>query len=297
MKLEGIANRNSLPYAEMYGLSDVRTMFRGTLRYEYSLKTRCGRLFYAVFHDPRYPGFGKLMHQFKMIGLLETQNAIRLSQWEDLTLHSLEKQLGTTVPNDAASIISALSQIIPESQTAALLDALDFLGVIPKTLMREARGSIYSGVRDRLPQVPTTAMLPIDLFATVLSHKLRYQPNERDLVILSHEIITRPNSSSASSNEPSAAEEVHVSSLVVTGTPEASAMARCVGLPVAFAALGVLDGRFAARGVHGPVLKEIYEHVLTGLEGVGLSMNESLRLQGSGRTVERTIGSSWWIDS
>lgn len=35
MKLDGIANRNSLPYADMYGLqplADVRTMFRGTLR-------------------------------------------------------------------------------------------------------------------------------------------------------------------------------------------------------------------------------------------------------------------------
>lgn len=237
------------------------------------------------------------MHQFKMIGLLDTQNAIRLSSWEDLALQSLEKQLGITIPKDPASIISALTQIIPESQTATLLDALNFLGVIPKTLTREARGSIYSGVHDRLPQVPTAAMLPIDLFAAVLSHKLRYQPDERDLVILSHEIITRPNSSLAPLKEPSAGEEVHLSSLIATGTPETSAMARCVGLPVAFAALGVLDDRFTARGVQGPVLKEIYEHVLTGLEGVGLGMNESLRSQDIGRTVERTIGESWWIHS
>lgn len=234
------------------------------------------------------------MHQFKMVGLLDTQNAIRLSSWEDFALQSLEKQLGTAISKDPASIISALIQIIPESQMATLLDALNFLGVIPK---REARGSMYSGTRDRLPQVPTAAMLPIDLFATVLSHKLRYQPNERDVVILSHEIITRPNSSTAPSNESSAGEEVHLSSLIVTGTPETSAMARCVGLPVAFAALGVLDDRFTARGVQGPVLKEIYEHVLTGLEGVGLGMNESLRSQDIGRTVERTIGESWWIDS
>ena len=34
MKLDGIANRNSLPYADTYGLqlSNIRTMFRGTLR-------------------------------------------------------------------------------------------------------------------------------------------------------------------------------------------------------------------------------------------------------------------------
>ena len=31
-ELEGYPNRDSLPYQEMYGLEDVKTMFRGTLR-------------------------------------------------------------------------------------------------------------------------------------------------------------------------------------------------------------------------------------------------------------------------
>lgn len=32
LRLEGIANRNSLPYREEYGIEDVRTVVRGTLR-------------------------------------------------------------------------------------------------------------------------------------------------------------------------------------------------------------------------------------------------------------------------
>ncbi len=31
-EFEGYPNRDSLPYQEMYGLKDVKTMFRGTLR-------------------------------------------------------------------------------------------------------------------------------------------------------------------------------------------------------------------------------------------------------------------------
>lgn len=39
---EGLANRNSLGYADIYGLgklSDMDTMFRGTLRYQVRMKT------------------------------------------------------------------------------------------------------------------------------------------------------------------------------------------------------------------------------------------------------------------
>jgi hypothetical protein len=32
--LEMLPNRDSLPYAEKYGIPDVQSMFRGTLRYE-----------------------------------------------------------------------------------------------------------------------------------------------------------------------------------------------------------------------------------------------------------------------
>jgi hypothetical protein len=32
--LEGLPNRDAMPYAAAYGIGDVRTMFRGTLRYK-----------------------------------------------------------------------------------------------------------------------------------------------------------------------------------------------------------------------------------------------------------------------
>ncbi|KAK7696375.1 hypothetical protein QCA50_001029 [Cerrena zonata] len=54
LKLEGLANRDSLPYGDTYNLgplSGIRTLFRGTLRYE---------------------GFSELMDFFKVAGLLAT---------------------------------------------------------------------------------------------------------------------------------------------------------------------------------------------------------------------------------
>jgi len=54
-------------------------------------------------------------------------------------------------------------------------------------------------------------------------------------------------------------------------------MSRCVGLPVAFAALQILNGKVVERGVIGPMHKSIYGSVLKGLSEVGLGVTEKVR--------------------
>jgi alpha-aminoadipic semialdehyde synthase len=133
-----------------------------------------------------------------------------------------------------------------------------------------------------IPQVPTIAMPALDLFALLLAHKLRYESHERDMVFLSHELISRPRSADPSI---SAGEEIHTSSLIVCGTPEHSAMALTVGLPVAFATLRILDGEVHVRGVADPTADtELYRLILGDLETVGLGMRESVvkRREGAG---------------
>jgi alpha-aminoadipic semialdehyde synthase len=125
-----------------------------------------------------------------------------------------------------------------------------------------------------VPKVPTTAMPALDLFALLLAHKLRYGPHERDMVFLSHELIARPRSASPDTDTR---EEIHTSSLIVRGTPEHSAMALTVGLPVAYAALRILDGGVHVRGVAGPTADVgLYRGILGDLETVGLGMRESV---------------------
>lgn len=114
-------------------------------------------------------------------------------------------------------------------------------------------------------------MPPADLLAIHLAHALRYLPNERDLVILSHEVVARSSTGSPD-------EEIHTSDLVVYGDNKATAMARTVGLPVAFAALQILDGKVGVRGVQGPTAEaSLWKGVLEGLEGRGLGVREGVR--------------------
>ncbi|KAF9815156.1 hypothetical protein IEO21_04774 [Rhodonia placenta] len=256
LQFEGLANRDSLPYAALYGLQvpdQVRTVFRGTLR---------------------YPGFSKLMAGFIKIGLLETMPSVHLDDWSSLTRKALEERLGELVMDDEASILSAVRDATGLDDVAELIDALRWLSIMPRKL-----AEVSSNVLDRpsasLPPVPSRPMPPIDLFALLLAHKLRYQPTERDLVVLHHEIVAQPKPTGRTSSPQLTT--TYTSSLISYGTPETSAMARCVGLPVAFAALQVLDGTVNLRGVHGPTDKAVYGTVLAKLEGVGLGMKESSR--------------------
>ncbi|KAI0698029.1 Saccharopine dehydrogenase-domain-containing protein [Cytidiella melzeri] len=242
LKLEGIANRDSLPYAGTYSLGELdslRTIVRGTLR---------------------YPGFSSLMHAFKGIGLLEPTTTISPLSWDDLARSAVEAKLQVQVPKDSVSLRSAIGDLIDGAMKDEALDALQTFGILPDA---------SSGIRPpsiALPGIPTA---PLDLFAAVLSDKLRYLPGERDLVLLYHEIVAR--------SPISGEEELHTSSLVAYGDSRASAMARTVGLPLAFTVRSVLDGSVNARGVCGPgVDKAVWGSVLQGLERVGLGMQEKV---------------------
>lgn len=273
LKFEGLANRNSLPYADVYGLrplDNVRTIFRGTLR---------------------YPGFADLMQVFKSIGLLESSIAVNPHHWDALVRQALEKKLGTLIMNDSASVRCALDDVVSPKHRENALQALHWLGIVPKSASETQLES--ASFDPSLPSLPDRPTAPIDLFATLLAHKLRYARHERDLVVLHHEIVSRPRGSQLQSP---AEEEVHTSSLVAYGTKEASAMSRTVGLPVAFATLQILDGGVRARGVQGPTEREVYVNVLKRLEDAGLGVRESSRKAsvGSGmRSVEAALTSRW----
>lgn len=219
------------------------------------------------------------MHSFKTIGLLDTEHQIQLQSWTDLPREVLRLRLSSPIPTDAGSLLSALLNVVPESDSSELIDALSWLGLSP-------------GTSNPLPfAVPTQPTAPIDLFAAVLAHQLRYHPGERDLVLLHHEIVARP--ANIPGHMPVQEEDVYTSSLVAYGDQRASAMARTVGMPLAFAVRAVLDGGVKTRGVCGPgVEKEVWGRVLSGLEEAGLGMREEVmkrNVLGGGVGIERAL--------
>ena len=232
-------------------------------------------------NNRRYPGFASLMHSFGVIGLLEPSKPIVLDHWSSLARLALEQNFGLSLPaDDLPSLKSALATVLPASRIQPLLKALAWLHLVPSAAPSSSSSSPTPEPR-RLgqPAPPRRPIPPADALALHLAHALRYAPHERDLVLLHHEIVAR--------DRRSGAEGVHTSTLTAYGDARASAMARTVGLPVAFAARRVLDGAVRATGVCGPTADEaVWKGVLEGLESRGLGVRENVK---SGPSMEGVL--------
>ncbi|KAJ1303925.1 hypothetical protein OPQ81_008336 [Rhizoctonia solani] len=259
--LEGLANRDSLGYAETYKFGSVdrmRSLFRGTLRYK---------------------GFADLMRMFSEVGLLNNRedDKIILNEWNELVARAVAKASGEKF--EIKDTINVVKSIIgtERAEEHKFIPTLQWMNAVPTN---------PTDIDPSLPPVPRGAVTPLDALATLLSHKLRYEPHERDLVLLSHEVITAPASAPHSETFDPVTNEVYTSTLAVYGSSSGSAMSKTVGLPLAFATLRVLDGGVRARGVTGPFGEEVYKPVLEGLEAVGLGMRETKVAGGGGNGTQ-----------
>ncbi|EIW70700.1 hypothetical protein TREMEDRAFT_29255 [Tremella mesenterica DSM 1558] len=241
LNLEGVANRDSLPYAAKYGMGSVENMddiFRGTLRYE---------------------GFCKVMDGFRKIGLLSLTPLYREPKdWEDFLMVCAEQTRRDVGMNEG----SWEGMLGKEGEDVVI--ALEWLGLLG------SKSTLNSDLP--LPQTKT----PIDITAHLLGHRLRYLPKERDMVLLHHTFHLH-NSSDVSyeaERHPERGMKV-TASLVHYGDETSSAMSMTVGKTLAFATGRILDGHVSSRGVIGPDDPDVWTGVLDQLEEVGVIVQES----------------------
>ena len=120
---------------------------------------------------------------------------------------------------------------------------------------------------DKTP-LGTSVFTPALLLQRALEKKLLLQEGDRDMIIMLHEIAY------AISGEN---REV-VSQLVVKGEDQVrTAMAKTVGLPLAMAAILLLQDKIALRGLQIPTHREIYEPVMQALKNEGIAFSETER--------------------
>ncbi|GAA6063495.1 hypothetical protein JCM10212_004454 [Sporobolomyces blumeae] len=250
--LEGVANRDSISYLPQYSLPrDLPTILRGTLR---------------------YPGFSRLVDAYKRIGLLSTEPlAEPISSWATLVDACLHVK-GFRVDDDK-SRRDALNTLLGTSDASLVDDVVDSLRDL--ALLPNSTSDVS------LPALPSTPSAPLDLLSSILSHQLAYGPNERDVVILHHELTTE----SSETGEP----ELFTSTLVQYGTDQESAMALTVGTPIALGALLILDGKISQRGLVSPTSEEVWRPLLGQLEANGIRSVEKRKRGSRGmlETLER----------
>ncbi|KAG8905005.1 hypothetical protein FRB99_000878 [Tulasnella sp. 403] len=266
LALEGLANRDSLPYAG----KSIPVLLHSL---------------HALGSNPlhRYKGFSKALDILREIGLLDATPVQTFDLnpgrggWHSLVAMALERRLGEG--QTFKDTKGTLSAVVGKERAEEVWPLLEELSMVPP--------STSSGTTPDLPSLPNTTSPTsfLDMLTTLLAHKLCYNRGEKDMVILSHNLISVPKSHpplSASDTAPTPypMARMHTSTLITYGTPSslgASAMSRTVGLPLAVAALKVLDGAVVERGVTGPgeCGSAIWKGVMDGLEERGIAMREN----------------------
>jgi len=112
IKLEGLPNRDSIPYVDTYELGkleELRTVLRGTLR---------------------YPGFSKLMWGFRELGLLETEKKVNVQHWEELVSAALASKVGDDRVSRLETAEAAKQALGEDELTRSVLEAGKWLGIV-----------------------------------------------------------------------------------------------------------------------------------------------------------------------
>lgn len=187
----------------------------------------------------RYPEYIRAWNLIVHLGLTKTDDGADISQCN-------------TYREWYSSKLNSFSEKNIDEKTALLLKdqnvqhQFDFLGFFSD---------------DTLPAKDSSAKI----LQSLLENKLVMKPTDKDMIVMVHEVEY------ILGNEF----EKLVSTLIVKGTDSRhTAMAKTVGMPLAIAAILILEGKISLKGLHIPVLPEIYEPVLAGLEENGILFEE-----------------------
>jgi saccharopine dehydrogenase-like NADP-dependent oxidoreductase len=131
----------------------------------------------------------------------------------------------------------------------------------------------YLGVFDPA-SVPSAASTSADVLQHLLETRLAMAPRDKDMIVMQHEIGFLK----------AGKRYTEKSTLVVKGEDSLhTAMARTVGLPLGIAAKLVLEGRLSLKGLHIPILPEIYDPVLAELDELGIRFERELSAAAPGQ--------------
>ena len=222
-KFEVYANRNSLKYQSVYGLEDVLTLYRGTIR---------------------RVGFSKAWNMFVHLGM--TDDTYTLPNSENLSYREFVNSFLPYSPTDSVEL--KLRHSLKIDQDDLMWDKIEDLDILNPTKT--------IGIKDA---TPAKALQKILMDSWTLASE------DKDMIVMYHKF----------GYELDGEKHQIDSNMVAIGDDQTyTAMAKTVGLPVAMAALRILNGDIKTPGVQLPIKKEVYEPILKELQEFGIHFTE-----------------------
>jgi saccharopine dehydrogenase-like NADP-dependent oxidoreductase len=203
---------------------------------------------------------------FRFHGWCETLDAIKA-----LNLISQEKfsMEGMSYKDIVLRQLSVLDKKFKQDRSGEDITRLvaDFLQVSPDAYA--IRAIQWLGLFSEIPanrSIDSTFEVTSDL----MINKMELGNNERDMVVMQHSFLA---------GYPDGSTEVIRSRMLDFGSRSSdTSVARTVALPAAMAVEMILNGKIPVKGVHIPVIPEIYRPVLDQLEEMGIKMTEEFGL-------------------
>lgn len=222
-KFEVYANRNSLKYKSIYGLDDVLTLYRGTIR---------------------RVGFSKAWNMFVQLGL--TDDSYVMENSEEMSYRDFVNSFLPYSPTDSVELKFRHNLRIDQDDIMweKLLE-LDIFNPNKKIGLKNAT--------------------PAQMLQKILMDKWALAPDDKDMIVMYHKFGYELNGEK---------KQIDATMVNIGKDQSETAMARTVGLPVAIAALKILNGDISTPGVQLPITKEVYLPILEELEENGIVFKE-----------------------
>ena len=223
-RFEAYANRDSLKYQSIYGLDNVNTLYRGTMR---------------------RVGFSKAWNMFVQLGM--TDDTYTIDDSENMTYRDFVNTFLPYSPTDSVELKFRYQLKI--SQDDIIWDKLLELDLFSATKRIELKKAT-----------------PAQMLQKILMDSWTLAPNDKDMIVMYHKFGYELNG-----------EKHQIDSTMVTlGEDQTyTAMAKTVGLPVAIAAMAILNKKITTPGVQIPIKKEVYTPILEELEDYGINFKEA----------------------
>jgi len=206
-RFEGYANRDSLNYREAYGLQDVLTLYRGTMR---------------------------------RVGFSTIENS------EGMTYREF------------------INSFLPYSPTDSVeLKLRHYLKIEQDDIMWEKL--LELNLFDPNKTIPLKNGTPAQLLQFILEDSWSLSEDDKDMIVMYHKFGYVLEGKQF---------QIDANTVVIGENRTHTAMAKTVGLPVAIATLAILNKKITTPGVQIPILKEVYEPILTELKDYGVLFKE-----------------------
>ncbi|MFH1004276.1 MAG: saccharopine dehydrogenase C-terminal domain-containing protein [Bacteroidota bacterium] len=198
----------------------------------------------------RMPGFCRAWNAFIRLGW--TDDNCKITESKNMTYSELVEAFLPASKEKKIGLKKLLARFLGEKESSLVMKKLEWLGIFKKEKIKISDAS------------------PAEILLNLLMKKWKLKHGDKDMIVMQHEFEYYFHSKEKR-------KKLHriVSSLVVKGDDRINtAMAKTVGLPLGMAVKHILNGNINLSGVWIPIVKKIYDPILSELKIFGIKFIE-----------------------